>query len=112
MIIGGAVVLALIALFGLLLSDNSAECARLLVGWRKVCAALIGGVLVQALLLPMLPGFFIALFVAMLRPEGDELVPQLNMLICNMIIYGHIIYYYLGRTHRRRQARLNYNPLP
>lgn len=112
MIIGGAIVLALIALFALLLTDDSAECTGVLAGWRRVCMSIIGGVVAQGLVLPLLPGFFFALFVTMMRADGDADALQFNTLICNTIIYGRIIYYYLGRAHRRRQARLNYNPLP
>jgi hypothetical protein len=112
MIIGGAIVLALIALFSLLLTDDSAECTGVLAGWRRVCMAIIGGVVVQGLILPLMPGFFFALSVTTMRADGDVDAMQINMLVCNTIIYGHIIYYYLSRAHRRRQARLNYNPLP
>ena len=114
MIIFGAIGLAVFALLVLLETDRAVECSFLLVGWRKLCAAIIGGVLVQALLLPMLPGFLFALAVNYLRGGSqDMLVLQINLLAANTLIYGHFIYRQLGRAHRRRlTARAAYIPLP
>ena len=92
------------AMLVLLAADNGIGCAALLVGWRRVCAAIVGGVLVQTLLLPMLPGLLFALAINSLRGSGDSLASQTNMLAANTLIYGHIIYYLLGRAHRRRVA--------
>jgi hypothetical protein len=113
MIIFGVIGLAVFAMLVLLETDGAADCAFLMVGWRKLFAALVGSVLVQALLLPMLPGFLFALAVNYLRGSHDMLVLQINLLGCNTLIYGHIIYHQLGRAHRRRlNARAAYNFLP
>ncbi len=112
MIIGGAFIFALLAMFVVSATDRTADCAHLLTGWRKVCTAICCGVLVQALLLPMLPGFLFALLISLLSADSDPRTLEFNSLCCNTILYGQVIYYYLGRTHRRRQAKSNYNPLP
>ena len=113
MIIFGVIGLAVFAMLVLLETDRAVDCSFLLIGWRKLCAALIGGVLVQALLLPMLPGFLFALAVNSLRGSHDMLALQINLLAANTLIYGHLIYRQLGRAHRRRlAARATYNCLP